>query len=87
MKIKKDFILREIVGDYVLVPVGKTVNEFTGLFPLTETGARIYELLPEAENEEYIVNKLYEEYEVDRETLKTDVNGFLDKLRKYGIID
>lgn len=87
MQIKKEFILREIAGDHVLVPIGKTCAEFKGLFPLTESGARIWELLPEAENEEYIVNKLLEEYEVDRETLTNDVHVFLNKLREFGIID
>lgn len=87
MIIKKEFVMREIAGDYVLVPIGQTGNEFKGLFPMTETGAFIWELLPEADSEKYIVSKFLEEYDVDRETVENDVNEFLANLRSFGIID
>ena len=87
MKINFEFVIREIAGEYVLVPIGKTTAEFNGLFPLTETGAFIWNLLPDAENEDYIVNKLLEEYEIDRETVQADVTQFLNKLREFRIID
>ena len=28
MKLEKEFVLREIAGDYVIIPVGKTVIEY-----------------------------------------------------------
>ncbi len=87
MQIKKEFVLREIAGDFVLVPIGKTAAEFTGLFPLTETAARIWELLPDFNNQDDIVNVMLEEYEVEKETLVTDVAEFLNKLKNFGIID
>ncbi len=87
MVIKKEFVLREIAGDFVLVPIGKTSGEFKGLFPISETGAFIWKILPEAESEQYIIEKFFGEYEVDRETVSSDVNEFLSALRKYGIID
>ncbi len=87
MVIKKEFVLREIAGDFVLVPIGKTSGEFKGLFPITETGAFIWNLLPEADSEEFIIEKFLNEYDVDRETVSADVNEFLGYLRKYGIID
>lgn len=87
MKIKKEFVHREIAGDHVLVPIGKTSAEYNGLFPLTETGAFVWDLLPEAENEEFLVNKLLEEYEADRATVENDVKEFLNTLREFRIID
>ncbi len=87
MQIKKEFVLREIAGDFVLVPIGKTAAEFTGLFPLTETAARIWELLPESATAEDIVNTLLQEYEVEKDVLTADVADFLNKLKKFGIID
>ena len=32
MKLEKEFVLREIAGDYVIIPVGKTVIEFNRSF-------------------------------------------------------
>lgn len=86
MEIKKDFVLREIAGDYVLVPVGKTVGEYSGLFPITETGAAIWKLLPEANDGEYIAEKLFSEYDADKDVIREDVDTFLKKLADYGII-
>lgn len=87
MKINYDFVHREIMGDHVLVPVGKTSAVFNGLFPLTDTAAFIWDMLPDAPDEEYIVNKLLGEYEVDKETAESDVSEFLSKLREFRIID
>ena len=87
MKINYDFVHREIMCDHVLVPVGKTSAVFNGLFPLTDTAAFIWDILPDAPDEEYIVNKLLGEYEVDKETAENDVSEFLSKLREFRIID
>lgn len=87
MVIKKEFVLREIAGEYVLVPIGNAANEFQGLFPLSESGAKIWKMIPDAENADFIIDKLLEEYEIDRETLEADVNEFLDTLKNFKIID
>ena len=42
MIIKKELIKREIAGDTILVPVGKTVFDANGLFVLNEIGAFIW---------------------------------------------
>lgn len=80
-------IHRQLAGDNILVPGGNAVLDLNGLFVMTETGAFIWSVLPEAATEEDIVNKMLEEYDVDRETAQQDVKEFLDRLRIYGIID
>lgn len=86
MEVKKQLVLREIAGDYALIPVGDTVIENNGLFSLSETGARIWELLPQADGAEQLVDALLEEYDVDRETLSRDVDEFLEQLRQMEIL-
>ena len=86
MKIKKELIHREIAGDHILVPIGKTVSEFSGLFPMTESSAEIWDMLPEIESEQEAVERLLDIYDVPRETLENDVKEFFSKLREYGII-
>ena len=56
------------------------------MFSLSETGARIWELLPQADGAEQLVDALLEEYDVDRETLSRDVDEFLDQLRQLEIL-
>lgn len=39
MKVDKEFVLREIAGDYVIIPIGRTVLSFNGLITVNEIGA------------------------------------------------
>ena len=86
MIIKKELIKRDIAGDTVLVPVGKTVFDSNGLFVLNELGTFIWDLLPEAENAEQICAAILEEYEVAPEVAAQDVAEFLRKLEDMNII-
>jgi hypothetical protein len=87
MKIKKELIKREIAGDTILVPVGKSVYDSNGLFVLNELAAFIWNILPEVDSESEIAEKILEEYEVNPEEAAEDTAKFLDKLREMGIID
>ena len=86
MEIKREFVLREIAGDMLLVPTGRTALDLNGMLTLNEAGAEIWKMLPEAKTEEDIVCRLLEEYEVEEAELRKDVKAFLDKLRDLGII-
>lgn len=86
MEVKKQLVLREIAGDYALIPIGNTIIKNNGLFSLSETGARIWELLPQADGVKQLVDALLEEYDVDRETLSRDVDEFLEQLRQLEIL-
>ena len=86
MKIKKELVKRDIAGDTILVPVGKTVYDSNGLFILNELGAFLWDRLEKAENEEELLHAVLNEYEVTEETAKKDLRAFLDKLRDMGIL-
>ena len=86
MIIKKDLIKREIAGDTILVPVGKTVLDSNGLFVMNELAAFIWDLLPEAESEDAICEAVLAEYEVSAEEAAADIAEFLNKLREMEII-
>lgn len=86
MKIQKDFILREIAGDFVLVPTGNTAMEFNGLIAINEIGAFLWKNLQSEITREQLVQKVLEEYEIDSETVKKDVDEFLSKLVNAGIV-
>ena len=86
MIIKKELIKREIAGDTILVPVGKSVLDSNGLFMLNELGAFIWDLLPGMESEDEICSAVLAEYDVSSETVKKEVADFLHKLREMEII-
>jgi hypothetical protein len=86
MEIKKELLKREIAGESFLIPLGKTTYEANGLYALTELGAFIWDALPQADNEENILEQILLEYEVDEATAREDLNQFLDKLRTLNIL-
>ncbi len=86
MKIKREFVLREIAGEYILVPVADSALELNGLIMLNDVGRRIWELYPTCETVEALLSALLDEYEVDETTLRSDVDEFLSKLKNLDII-
>lgn len=86
MIIKKELIKREIAGDTILVPVGKTVFDSNGLFVMNELATFIWDLLPRVETEEQICRAVLDEYDVTKEEAAKDVAEFLGKLRQMEII-
>lgn len=86
MRIKKELIKREIAGETILVPVGKTVYDSNGLFALNELGAFIWDLLPGVSGREEILTAVLAEYEVSAAEAAADIDEFLAKLESLGII-
>ena len=86
MIIKKELMKRQIAGETFLVPLGKAVYDNNGLFFLTEVGAFLWDLLPEAENEEQLLTAVLDAYDVDAETARADIGEFLAKLKKMDIL-
>ncbi len=86
MKIKKDLILREVAGETILIPYGKTVYDANGLFALNELAAFLWGKLPDAETEEDLLAAVLEEYEVGEAEARADIAEFLEKLREMEIL-
>lgn len=86
MELKKKLMKREIAGDTFLVPLGKTVYDSNGLFFLTEVGAFIWDLLPQARSDEDILSAILKEYDVEESVARQDVRSFLEKLKAMEII-
>ena len=87
MKIEKEFVLREIADDYVIIPTGKTVLEFNGLISVNEVGASIWEMLQQETTFEALVQGILAEYDVEEAVVREDVYEFLYQLSDKGILD
>lgn len=86
MKIDKEFVLREIAGDYIIIPTGKTVLKFNGLITVNEVGVSIWKMLQEEVTLEDLVQGILSEYDVDEIVAREDIQEFLDKLNEGGIL-
>ncbi len=87
MKIKKDFILRKVADSYVVVPVNKMTLDFNGIINLNETGAFLFELLQKGAERDELVDKMLEEYDVDREKAEADIDVFIQKVRDADVLE
>ena len=86
MKISKEFVIREIAGDYIIVPTGSTALQFNGLITVNEVGAYLWKLMQQETTEEALVQSVVTEYEVEEETARQDIEEFLQQLRDNHII-
>ena len=86
MKRNADFLLREVAGKQVVVPVGKAVAGFPGMITLNGSGAYLWQLLETEQTADTLADALAGKYGIDRETAYTDVLKFLDKIRPTGAI-
>lgn len=87
MKIIKEFILREIAGECILVPTGKTSQEFNGMITLSDTARFIWENIEKTCSFQELVDLMLEEYEIDEETAKRDAARLITALLKNGFIE
>lgn len=87
MKVKSDFILRKISDSFVVVPVGDSVVDFSGLINLNESGAMLFKLLQKGAEETDLVEALLKEYKVEREVAEADVKKFVAKVKDADILE
>jgi len=86
MKLKYDFAVREIVGEYVMVPLGTGALEFSGMISTSETGALLVEALKQDVTRQELLAELMAHYDVDEQTANADLDEFLTHLRKLGLL-
>ena len=86
MKTNKEYMLREIAGETVLVPMGSASQKLNGMIRLTESAAFIWKQVDTAADLEEIVARVQDEYEVDEDTGRRDIYGFLRELYVRGIV-
>ena len=66
MKIREGFLLRNVAGNNVVVPIGQATLDFNGMMSLNETGAFIFSKMLDGTTKEQLIEDLISEYEVER---------------------
>ena len=87
MKAKSGFVLREVVGEYILMPVGDNIQQFNGTVLLNEVAAFVWGKLQTQVSKEELVDAIIDEFEVDKETASRDLEKLLGTFSDYGIIE
>ena len=87
MRITKEFVLREIAGDYIIIPTGKTVFDFNGLITLNEVGVSLWKMLQNEVTFDDLLQGVLDEYDVEPAVAREDIQEFLDQLVNRGSIE
>lgn len=86
MKRNPNFLLREVAGKQVVVPVGAASVEFAGMINLNAVGAYLWQKLETEQTLDTLTDALTERYEVTQEIARADVEAFVESLTKVGAI-
>lgn len=88
MRIKKDFNLREVCGEYIIVAEGKENIDFCNIISMNESSAYLWK---QVQNKEFDADTLTElltdEYDVDKETAMNDVKALIKQWSDAGIVE
>lgn len=87
MKISKEFAMREVAGNYIVIPVGEKSVNINAMITLNETGAFLWRHLDEEKTKQELLDLMLEEYEVDNKTAESDLEKFIEKLEAAGILE
>lgn len=84
--VNSDYVLREIVGEYMLIPTGKLSMTSNGVVTISESAACLWKRMNEGKTVSQLCEMLLEEYDVDRETALSDVNEMVDSMCEMKIL-
>lgn len=87
MKIKGEFVMREIAGDTILVPVGQTALQMNGMITLDPVAALIWNALEENRSGEEILGQILQRFDVTEETAKKDLDEFLSQMKAADLLE
>lgn len=86
MRVKKDFVLRTVAGENVIISSGDMLN-LNVMITVNETGRFLWERLQSETTKEELIDALLAEYEVEESVAKVHVNAFIQKLDDNGFIE
>ena len=85
MKLKEGYVLREIAGTWVILPLRGV--DLSGMIKLNESGVLLWRGLEQGADENALVSALISEYDVGGAQAKEDVQSFLRLLHQLGCLD
>ena len=77
MKIKSNFAKRKIADSNIVVPVGPAIKDFNGMITLNDSASFFWDCMINETTEEEVIEKVINEYDIDKETAKRDIEKFI----------
>ena len=87
MKLKENYVLRQVVDSWVVLPLAEETLNFTGMMKLNDSGAMLWHVLEKDCSVEALTQALVSEYKITEDQAKEDAEYFIQKLMKIGCIE
>ena len=87
MKARPGFILRDLVGEKVLMPVGDNIGRFGGTLLMNALSAFIWEALQMPVSRDELLRAILDTYDVDERTAAEDLDRTLAEMDAMGILE
>ena len=88
MKLKRGYKVREVAGNYMLLPYGEESINFNCVFSMSESAAWLWNALQDKEfNESEALSPILGEYDVDEVTALNDVRSVIRSWKENGVLD
>ena len=87
MKIKEGFVIRNVMGNNVVIATGAASKKFHGMVKLNDTAAEIWGYISSGMDSETICKTMLEKYEVDETLLRADIEKTVKTLIEQGFIE
>lgn len=89
MRLKDGLILREVAGQYVIIPTGKRVREVTEVLYMTKPAAALWNYMQNHDFEKEDLIKLTMERYADAtyDKVSADLDKFLKGLAERGVLE
>ena len=87
MRLKGEFVIRQIIDDIIAVPIGPTALKFNGMIMLNQVSRLIWNCLEQETDLDSLTAAVTEHFDVSEETARADIQRFLQQLRQADLLD
>lgn len=87
LKTKPEFECKEVLGDYMVIPKGDAMAEFSGTLILSETAASAWKYMEQGCGMEELADAMEEEYDASREEIMENMEQLVGKLKGFGVLE
>lgn len=87
MKLRGEFVVRQVMDNIVAIPVGQTALQLNGMILLNDVSRIIWNCLEQGTNLESIVKAVTDAFDVSDDEAQADITEFCDKLRELQLLE
>jgi len=86
MIVKKEFVLKEVAGESIVVSTDSESVDFSGMLVLNSAGTFLFHALQKECSMDELVSEMLEKYNIDEKTARKDCLEFTEKLSKNHVL-